>query len=454
MGSGETSDLARQVAGLGIRRGTALFVHSSIKAVGSGVRAEELIAALRAAVGEEGTLVFPTFTARDEEYFDPDHTPSVMGIVAEAFRTLPGVLRSRHPRHPVAAQGPAARELLEGHEQAIGPCGVGTPFERHARMGGQVLLIGVDLDTLTLLHTAEAALDLPYLRELEAKYLDAEGNVRHMTMQQAPGGHRGGVRRFEKVLRDRGLIRYGRIGGARTMLMEAGPVLDAMIELLREDPAAALCRSDYCPDCVDFKAKIRAKQLAELGAELCIVLPREPENPAAFRELLDRFGCPAVFGTLAELSMVRVAEGQTPPPPPDEEHEWMLQLAPPDLVKLEVLPPGYTRLVHAPLEAARAGIQPFYGVMYKQKCRDLITDVFVEDGLTDLPGTLSPSLGYLDDLSSGGRIPLGEGHAQLREIVSAMRMRDFAGRYHLIIPDGNLYAETLRLLEEFWALMP
>ena len=104
-------------------------------------------------------------------------------------------------------------------------------------MGGQLLLIGVDLDTLTLLHTAEALLDLPYLQELEGKYLDANGQIQNMKMRQAPGGHRGGVRSFEKLFRDRDMIRYGRVASARTMLMDAETILDAMIERLRAEPA-------------------------------------------------------------------------------------------------------------------------------------------------------------------------------------------------------------------------
>lgn len=446
--------LEQHVSALGIRRGAALFVHSSIKAVGPDVRAEDLIAALRAAVGEEGTLLFPTFTSREEAYFDPATTPSVMGAVAEVFRKMPGTLRSRHPRHPVAAQGPAARALLDGHERAVGPCGAGTPFERHARTGGQVLLIGVDLDTLTLLHTAEAHLDLPYLRQLEGRYLDTDGRVQQITMRQAPGGHRGGVRAFERVLRSRGLIRCGRIGNARTMLMDAGPVLDAMIELMQANPAAALCRGDYCPDCVDFKAKIRARQLTEFGASVSVLLPGVPDNPHAFREMIERFAPSVRFGPASSLNVVRLAAGETPPPPPDTERKWVLQPTPQDLVKLKAPPPGYAGFAYAPLEAARAGIQPFYGVLYKEKCRDRVTDIFVEDGLTPLRGFGSPPLSYLHDLAPDGRVALGEGHAQLREIVSALRMRNFSGRYHLVVPNGNLYAEALRLLKEFWRLLP
>ena len=86
--------LKDQIGTLGIRPGTALFVHSSLKAVGHGVSAKALIEGLRAAVGAEGTLLFPTFTDRQEEYFDPAQTPSTMGIVAEVFRQMPNTLRS------------------------------------------------------------------------------------------------------------------------------------------------------------------------------------------------------------------------------------------------------------------------------------------------------------------------------------------------------------------------
>jgi len=446
--------LKEQVHSLGIRPGVSLFVHSSIKAIGHGVRAEKMIALLREAVGNEGTLLFPTFTERDEEYFDPGSTPSVMGAASEVFRTMPGTLRSRHPRHPVAAQGPAAGEILEGHEHAIGPCGSGTPFEKHARSGGQILMIGVDLDTLTLLHTAEALLDLPYLTERDDAYLDSGGSVKHITMHQAPGGHRGGVRLFEKALRNLDLVRYGRFGDARTMLMDAGSVLDFMIEKLRDDPMAALCCGDYCPDCEYFKSKIRSRQLRELGVEVSLLLPAMPDDPAKYKDLVDRFASHINFVTDSDLSIIRLSAGEKAPPPPDHIHTWIIQPDPEDLVRFDALPSGYAGFAYNPIEASQAGLQPFYDVVYKAKCRDLITDIFIEDGLTGLKGFCVPPLSYCNDLAPDGTVILGEGHAQLREIISALRMRNYSGRYHLVVPPGNLYVDTLRLLKEFWNLLP
>ena len=93
-------------------------------------------------------------------------------------------------------------------------------------------------------------------------------------------------------------------------------------------------------------------------------------------------------------------------------------------------------------------------MLYKGRCRDLITDIFAADGIAGLGGFSASSLGYLDNLLPDSNVALGEGRAQLREIVSALRMRSFAGRYHLVVPDGNPYAETLRLLREFWNLLP
>ena len=72
---------------------------------------EGLIAALRSALGPEGTLVMPSMTADDDHPFDPRATSCIgMGIVAQTFWQLPGVLRSDNP-HAFAAAGPQAARI-------------------------------------------------------------------------------------------------------------------------------------------------------------------------------------------------------------------------------------------------------------------------------------------------------------------------------------------------------
>jgi len=446
--------LTEQALTLGIRRGTSLFVHSSLKAVGEDVRPIDVISALRAVVGDAGTLVFPTFTSREESCFIPESTESVMGAVAETFRKTPGVIRSRHPRHPVAAQGPAASELIREHEHAAGPCGADTPFHRHAISGGQILLIGVDLDTLTLLHTAEALLDLPYLRELKGTYRDESGGEHTISMNQAPGGHRGGIRLLEKRLRRKGLITYGSFGHARTILMDAGPVLDELIDALTLDPMAALCRHENCPDCETFKGAVRRAALLDLGARVGFLIHELPHDTHGYEEMIARYGYEPDYRLLSGLPVVTVGRGESPPASHGMKRP-LLQPDPRDLLSYRTLPEGYAGIVYAPLEAARAGLQPFYDVLYRGRPRGLITDIIIEDGLADLPGFVSPKLGAAHFAGrADSHVTLGTGQAQLREIVSAMRMRNFTGRYHVVVPAGDPFIETRRIMNEFYEIVP
>ena len=93
------SQVTRQLLDLGVQPGGVLLVHcafSQVKPVEDGP--EGLIAALRSALGG-GTLVMPSMTADDDHPFDPRATSCIgMGIVAQTFWQLPGVLRSDSPR--------------------------------------------------------------------------------------------------------------------------------------------------------------------------------------------------------------------------------------------------------------------------------------------------------------------------------------------------------------------
>lgn len=108
----DVHQLVEQLLSLGVRPGGVLLVHTAF----SRVRPVEggplgLIQALSDALGPEGTLVVPTMTAGDS-VFDPRTTPTQdMGVTAERFRRLAGVLRSDHPGASFAARGPRAAEI-------------------------------------------------------------------------------------------------------------------------------------------------------------------------------------------------------------------------------------------------------------------------------------------------------------------------------------------------------
>ena len=84
---------------------------------------------------------------------DPDY-----GRIPERLRTWPGTLRSVHPEASVVANGPQAEWLVSPHEDGYG---AGSPSARLVEAGGDVLMLGAPLETVTLLHHAEAIATAP-----------------------------------------------------------------------------------------------------------------------------------------------------------------------------------------------------------------------------------------------------------------------------------------------------
>jgi aminoglycoside 3-N-acetyltransferase len=232
---------------LGVRKEGVLLVHSSLSALGYVPGGPlEVIKVLLEAVGREGTLVLPTHTWQwmNEgcRVFDVMQTPSCVGMITEVFRNLPGVVRSMHPTHSVAAFGPRARELMAGHELAATPCGPGSPYEKILD-GGQILFLGVGLESNTAFHSIEGMCQVDYLLQQEPQtfaIIDSAGNSRDFSVRR----HANGIaRRFpamQSLLESRGALRRGHVGPAPSMLLEGSIFRDVMIQRLRDDPACLL----------------------------------------------------------------------------------------------------------------------------------------------------------------------------------------------------------------------
>src|SRR5690348_12991580 len=108
---------------------------------------------------------YPTFRHRPR--FDLRRTPSQMGLATELFRRTKGVIQSRHPVYRVAALGPLAMRLTQGHELAATPTGRGTPFDFMANHNTIILGIGKPFEVLTQVHHAEDVMgdDFPVPRK-------------------------------------------------------------------------------------------------------------------------------------------------------------------------------------------------------------------------------------------------------------------------------------------------
>jgi len=157
--------LVQQLLDLGVAPGGVLVVHcafSRVKPVEGGPVG--LVRALRTVLGPGGTLVMPAMTDDDDHLFDPRGTPCTgMGVVADTFWRLPGVLRSNSP-HSFSAQGAQAERITAPHPVDI-PHGLDSPVGRVYELDGQVLLLGVDHTSNTTIHLAELIAGARYRRQ-------------------------------------------------------------------------------------------------------------------------------------------------------------------------------------------------------------------------------------------------------------------------------------------------
>lgn len=235
----ETERLAGQLHRLGVERGDAVLVHSSFKSLGI-ADPEEIITALLAALGPEGTLLMPalTYLQQPAHVHDTRRTPTCVGFLTEYFRTRPGTLRSLHPTHSVCAVGARAAALLSEHDRDHTPCGPHSPFNRLMQEGGKVLMIGCGLRPNTSMHAVEEHVGPPYLFGPEREYeiTDAEGRTVRKTY--VTHGFRGYYQRYDRVapLLSEEELRIGPVGAAQCHLLDVRALRRVGVAKLQEDP--------------------------------------------------------------------------------------------------------------------------------------------------------------------------------------------------------------------------
>jgi len=248
-------EIVRDLTKTGIERGDVVLVHSSLSSIGyvpGG--AETLVDALLESVGEEGTIVVPTITG---QIFDsPDNPPSFSrdkpcwtGAVPEAFRKRKEAYRSRHPTHSVAAIGKMARKITEGHEEAVTPCGRGTPYLKIPELAGKILFIGASLESNTSFHCVEELARLYYHLQPEPSRcrIEMDGDVVEKNcFLHAYGTPRVFDEKEEELLKH-GIARIGYIGRARSILIDAEKMVEFISEKIEEDRLYLVKK-----DCVDL----------------------------------------------------------------------------------------------------------------------------------------------------------------------------------------------------------
>ena len=227
-----------------------------------------MLAALRAAIGDDGTLMAPTYTY-DNRVFHPDTTPGRTGALSEALRLLPGAIRSWHPTHSVAAHGPDAAVLCADHH-LVAATDVASPLGRLAEAQGRVLLVGVGHVADSSVHVGEFLADAPYLDIPVDPSRPRELTIHVGTEQYryAPVRFSGCSKAFGAVewpLRARGAVRDAFVGRALAQLVDGKDVVEATASAVRADPTCLLCTDPACYRCTHARARLSEPTLPADG---------------------------------------------------------------------------------------------------------------------------------------------------------------------------------------------
>ena len=241
------NQIVEQLSRLGVGPGGILLVHTSFRAVGpvDGGPAG-LIDSLSAAIGQDGTLVMPSMTGTSQPYEATTTPTRNMGIVAETFWRMPGVVRGNHPTSTFAARGPLAEEIVA--QQPLSPAhGIDSPVGRVYERDGQVLLLGVAHSANTTIHLAESLADVPYRVSKRARIMR---NGQPESVEFWETDHC--CTRFtlaDDWLRSAGLQSEGAVGNADARLIGSRHLVEVVTEQLHRDPTLFLHPMGACGEC-------------------------------------------------------------------------------------------------------------------------------------------------------------------------------------------------------------
>jgi len=255
----ETNELLRPLR----LQGAHLVVHCSLSAFGNlEGGAAALCQALMQMVTDAGTLLMPAFTYA-ETLFPPRGralpfqlglpVSREIGTVPEAFRRLPGVVRSSHPTHSFAAWGRSAREVLstQRDNNLLGP------LKKLNLMQGHALMLGTRLHSATVLHLAEERAGVPYLERRTAGRINTSGHEERVVLEKVPGCSLAFDRLEEQLDPDK----YASVplprGEARKIALRY--LLTLGTAVLEQQPDVFLCGRDECESCARKRQKIRTE---------------------------------------------------------------------------------------------------------------------------------------------------------------------------------------------------
>ena len=238
------SELKAQLSAMGFKGTETVIIHSSLKSIGEVEnRAEGIIDALQEFFAE-GLLVFPSMTyslvSDKQPVFSVRDTPCCVSALPEIFRKRPGVIRSLHPTHAVAAIGKDAAEFVEGHEKFDSPAHPDSPWGKLYKRNAKIMFVGTKtIHCNTFLHGVEEWLPVPGMLTEEPQQLvvyDYEGKRIEVPSRRHVGSHSKWYHLMYPTFCEAGALTEGKFGDAQVFVVDAHMAGDIVYDLLKKEP--------------------------------------------------------------------------------------------------------------------------------------------------------------------------------------------------------------------------
>lgn len=243
------SDIVDTFKNVGLSRGDVVFTHTNLGFCGrlkGCVSMDELCDTFRRAfvkaIGDEGTLVVPTFSYSfcRKEAFDVRHTPTTCGAFSEYIRTYPDAMRSEDANFSVCALGRKAEEFTRDMpELSFGPQSF---WERLHAAGGKICNINFDAGS-TFIHYVERCLKVAYRYDkcFDGTFMNADGvesarRYCHFVYDLERPQDSYNPEGLAVLLQSRGLLARANLGKGRVTCLSAQELYCFVEEALRSRP--------------------------------------------------------------------------------------------------------------------------------------------------------------------------------------------------------------------------
>ena len=236
--------LTENFRALGVHSGDTLLVHSSYKSFG-GVDGgpQTVIDALLEALGEEGTLIMPTFNFDFCKGADWDvrETPSQMGYMTNLARLDSRATRVFHPIYSFAVIGKYAQAFGELRDKSS--YGANSAFAKLRELDGKIMVVGLSYnDSMTFFHHIEEmeGVDYRYLKDFTGNITDWDGNTTVDTYQMLVRNLDMGVETMVDpmgaLMEEAKVIKSRKVGDADVNLMKANEIYDFTVREMKRNP--------------------------------------------------------------------------------------------------------------------------------------------------------------------------------------------------------------------------